>query len=84
MHLTFWASSEYQQFSGFGITDQETFGRVVGGFGGLLFAQREHFSVAPEKGILLDQTYPNFVKSCSQFNFVISLYTLGCCQEPII
>ena len=96
MHLTFWASSEYQQFSGFGITDQETSGRLVRllvlrslavtegkEFSsrvfytflhfdsvlfcslkacnvksdkklGLLFAQREHFSVTLEKGILLD------------------------------
>lgn len=29
MPLTFWASSKYQQFSGFGITDQETSGRLV-------------------------------------------------------
>lgn len=108
MHLTFWASSESQQFRGFGITDQETSGRLVRllvlrslavtdqktkrsnrftkgkefssrvfhtllhfdsvlfcslqacnvksdqKLGGLLFAQREHFSVAPKKGILLD------------------------------
>ena len=97
MHLMFWASSEYPQFSGFGIrllalrslavtekttkrsnrfTKGKELSRVFYTFlhfdsvhfcslqacnvksdqklGGLLFAQREHFSVAPEKGIWLD------------------------------
>lgn len=109
MHVTFWASSAYQQFSGFSITDQEPSGRLLRllvlwslaateqttkkskwftmgkefssrvfytflhfdsvlfcsrqacnvksdqKLEGLLFARREHFSVAPEKSILLDQ-----------------------------